>query len=520
MIARLVLTAVLLALTLDAYALGDQEVLYVRPAGACAFSGDGTAYTCAASTNAVGARVGLNNVLWSATDGTATQVDPNDILYVCGTHSVTNVDVSSRIRPSQNGNANDGYMIVDGRCPNDPGTISGGGTGARLAWLDDRSYIHVRYMTFRETGSLDYTISGYNQAAQDNDRFLIIEYNNFLDNLLTTAIVWLWGAHFEVNHNYFDNNNADTIYFKGGRDVGASYNVFRRMGTTVATSPDCIQFDSTAVASTGTTILNYNDCDKSGAVNLKYGILAADRTGYTEIIGNRIICPGPSTSPSGCSPILTGHKPSAPTGEFKIHSNYLRYGWRGLTFFAGCNEAYPAQIIGNDIAGAGTLGIWLHSTVDCVLIANNTIVGNGILNAASPASGAHGLYIGKPDTTAVQITNNIFYGNYRGYFFTGTFGTTSSHNDYYGQVSWNIDSGSSQSLEASALTVDPKFINVATSDHRLDGPSTLRRAGVAVTECIDLNHVHCTSTPDIGAYQAHHGGKPTGTLSPNAAGVR
>ena len=82
------------------------------------------------------------------------------------------------------------------------------------------------------------------------------------------------------------------------------------------------------------------------------------------------------------------------------------------------------------------MGVWVNSTTDNVLIANNTIAENGLLHIT--ALGEQGVYIGKQNSTAVTVINNLFYGNYSGIFYTGTIGATPTYNGYYGQVGFNI----------------------------------------------------------------------------------
>lgn len=504
----------MLSLASNAYALGDQEILYVRPVGACPFNGDGSAYTCAESLNAAGAKIGLSNVLWSATDGTANQVDPNDILYICGTHLVSTVQL--RLRPSQDGNATDGAIITDGACPNDPGTIDGENAQGRLVWWDTRLYHTLKNITVRRSAS-DYAISAYDNAQQDRDRHLTLDHVIVRDNSLTVTAAWFWGGYITVTNSQGINNTTDNFYFKGGRDVTFEDNACTEM----AGPADCFQQDATSIAHTGTVKVNRNYCDKTGGNDIKYCYLVGPVDGVTEIIGNYAACPVASVDPSGCSPILVDTKVTegnVTTAALSILRNLTNRGWRGITVYRGV-PAERTLIVGNVVIGAGTLGLWANSTVDNVLIANNTFVNNGLLHAG--ASGEHAIYLGKfanPDGTSdVTIANNIFAGNYSGIYYVGSMGIAPSYNAYYGQVGVNIEKAGngSQAVEASALTDEPRFLDVAT--YRLDGPSTLRGAGTAVTECIALDGLPCTTPPSIGAYQYHHGGAPGGVLT-DAAG--
>lgn len=518
MIVRYVILHVILLwlVTAQAYALGDQELLFVRPSGACLFSGNGKAYDCAASTGALGAWIGLDKVQWSATDATDAAVDPNDILAICGAHLV--VSVQTRLRPTVDGNATDGHIITDGgACPGDPGSLDGQDVHARLVWWDSRFYHILKNITVKRSAS-DFAISGYDSAQQDRDRYLTLDHVIVRDNVLAATAVWFWGARITVLHSQGINNYTDNFYFKGGRDVTFEHN----RCTDVHGPADCFQQDSTNIASTGTIKINYNDCDKTGAQDIKYCYLVGPVNGPTEIIGNTAICPTISSSASGCSPILVDLKiteGNVSTAEVQILRNTTRKGWRGITYYRGSNGGFRGQIIGNDVCDAGTLGIWLNSTVDNVLIANNTICRNGLL--AAGVGGEHGVYIGKPNSTQVFVLNNLFAYNYKDYYFSGTFGTTPANNSYFGQVAYNIEKAGSgqQVLEGTAQTTDPRFLNYVSDNLKLDGPSPLRQAGTAVAECVSRDGIPCTPTPDIGAYQVRHGGAPAGVLTSAAAVV-
>lgn len=505
--------------TAQAYALGDQELLFVRPSGACLFSGNGKAYDCAASTGALGAWIGLDKVQWSATDATDAAVDPNDILAICGAHLV--VSVQTRLRPTVDGNATDGDIITDGACPGDTGSIDGQDVHARLAWYDSRLYHTLRNITIKRSAS-DYALSVYDSGQQDRDRYITLDGVIVRDNTNAVTAAWMWGAHITVRNSQGINNYTDNFYIKGGRDFTAEYNSC----TDVHGPADCIQQDSTSIANTGTVKVNYNYCDKAGANDIKYCYLIGPVNGYTEIIGNVGICPVVSSSPSGCSPLLVDTKVTVgdvTTAEVKILSNTVRNGWRGITVFRGI-PSVRGQLIGNVIDRAGTLGVWMNSTVDNWLIANNTFVNNGLL--AVGAGGQHALYIGRfvnPNSAQdITIANNIFANNHSGIYYTGTLGTEPSYNAYYGQVAINIEKAGngSQALEETALTGNPQFLNYAGDDLRLDGPSVLRQAGTAVTECVARDGTPCTSTPDIGAYQARHDpGTSTGVMTPAAGAI-
>jgi len=497
---------------LRALALGDQELLYSRQD--CTFNGNGLAKECAASAGALGARKGLNNVLWSATDGTAGSVDPNDILYICGPHDVT--DVFTRLRPTVDGNATDGHIITSLDCPGNRGSITSSNNQARLVWWDSRFFHKIQGPgTISGGAANDFVFSCYDSAQQDRDRHLIVDGIHFEGPFNATAVFWCWGAHITVINSSMNNTANDAFYYKGGRN-----STFTRNRITTVTGPaDCFQQDASGISDTGTVTVTENYCDKTGAQDIKYGLLVGPVNGPTDVSWNTTICPSVSLSPSGCSGILIDTKVDVSnntTAEITAIGNLIRRGWRGFTLYRGVNAGFRQQIVGNDVCDAGTLGIWLNSTVDNVMIANNTFCRNGLL--AAGASGEHAVYVGKPNSTDIDLVNNLFANGQKGYYFNGTFGGTVSHNAYFGQVAYNIEKAGagSQAIEGTGLTADPKFLN-ASVDGRLDGPSLLRGAGTVVAECIARDGQLCTTPPSIGAYQYHHGGAPTGVIT-SAAG--
>lgn len=495
------------------WAMGDQEVLYVRPVGACSFSGNGTAYGCAASTNAAGAFIGLNKPLWSATDAQVGKIDPNDILYVCGTHDASNA--SFRLAPTTDGNATDGHIILDGACPNDPGVIDGKGAGVRLVQLDTRHYFWTRNLTIQNASGQDYAMSIYYGGSRIENRFMIVENCRFLNNA-TLSVIDFWGHELIVTGNYFDGAGSDVVHIEGGKNVTYTDNICINFSQ-VDPNGDCLQFNSTMLSDTGTTLIQRNYCKKE--TDLKYCFLVGDRTGYTEISDNYTECPFATANPIGCSPILVEGKSGNTTFQIRVWRNTIKYGHRCLTLYGGNNPNDRQQVIGNVIIGCGSMGVWVNSTTDNVLIANNTIAENGLLHIT--ALGEHGVYIGKQNSTAVTVINNLFYGNYSGIFYTGTIGATPTYNGYYGQVGFNIHKAGTGSIavDASEKTEDPKPLPNGARPYRLDGPSPLRKGGTAVDECLSRDGQLCNSPPDIGAYQAHHGGVATG-VSTYAAGPK
>lgn len=84
---------------------------YVRPAGTCAYNGDGLAYGCAASVGSSGAFKGFPGIRWVETVG----VDDGDTLYVCGEHR-------TELRPLAKA-TNQTRIVITGACPGDQGSI-------------------------------------------------------------------------------------------------------------------------------------------------------------------------------------------------------------------------------------------------------------------------------------------------------------------------------------------------------------------------------------------------------------
>jgi|CXWL01.1.fsa_nt_gi hypothetical protein len=87
---------------------------YLRPAAACAHSGDGLSYGCAASAGAPGAFISsaTSNLIWTPVTG----IDDGDTLYICGMHD-TAVPIGAAA-----GSAS-AHIAIDFNCPSDRGSI-------------------------------------------------------------------------------------------------------------------------------------------------------------------------------------------------------------------------------------------------------------------------------------------------------------------------------------------------------------------------------------------------------------
>ncbi len=484
---------VVLTLLVPSFALATAETLYVRPPGSCTFNGDGTAYACATSTGARGAYIGLNLILWNATDETAGRVDPGDMLYVCGTHLISSA--SYRITPPVSGTVAN-VITISGACPNDPGVLNGGNAsaGIRLVNLGSAGpikYITISSLTFQNVpASNDYALFGHDNGAGGLvDRYITISHNTF-DKIGSNGM-WLWGSQWTVTNNRLTNIGNDAIYIKGGKNSTVTGNYMARVSQTAALG-DCIQFDSATTVGTigtGTVTVSNNICDKSTSPNVKYGILLGPVDGLTIVESNAIYCPLSTTLSSGCNPIYINANGPAQTARIVVRKNFVSKGWRGITIAAANNTGFRHQLVGNVMQYAGTFGAWLDANTDNVDISNNTFRYNG----------QYGLYLGKVTTTH-KVTNNIFANNVVGMFYLNSPGNGRTYNDWFGNTTNIMDVDGAKTIDATDYTANPVF--VSSTDVRLQRSSALHGAGIRLgSGCIDLRGFACNSPPDLGAYQ-------------------
>ena len=216
---------------------------------------------------------------------------------------------------------------------------------------------------------------------------------------------------------------------------------------------------------------------------------------------------------------------SGKSGE-RWYGIYLRFGnnilIEGNEFYnapGGGLQLYPGPISklvvrnnfihhNNRLADAPVGGIVLQGSATTT-ISDTEIYNNVVYNNGTPTSGnAPGIQIGVY-TNNTKVWNNTVYGNKSYVIHIGHNNTTTNtivqNNISYGNKLGDYFDGGVGTIYSNNLTTDPKFVNLAASDFRLQSRSPAIDRGVAlkqVTTDIRNNPRPKGRAHDIGAYEA------------------
>ncbi|MGD0918950.1 MAG: right-handed parallel beta-helix repeat-containing protein [Thermodesulfobacteriota bacterium] len=136
------------------------------------------------------------------------------------------------------------------------------------------------------------------------------------------------------------------------------------------------------------------------------------------------------------------------------------------------------------------------------VIANNTIVGNGL------SGSGYGVYLysdadcDPPYCTTTTITNNIIVSYGIGISVSGPTTAVIDYNDAWGNITANDSLSDSVAIGTHNISLDPLFNNVATDDYHLKKGSPCIDAGIDAGVTIDIDgDLRDDGSPDIGAYE-------------------
>ncbi len=285
------LCGLLLCLGLESVAWASGETLYVRPTGACANNGDGTAYGCAASGGAAGAYIGFTNILTAATD-TVAKVDPGDTLYVCGAHTLM------WTIPTRSGTLGL-EIIADGRCPSDAGSITVGDTDiAAIAQTAASDYWIFRYLTLSGgttavlycNGVCNHDLYEYNTMTCTHvavGATMGIRMRNFRNSTLAhNTVVGVkgsptWACSTGILIDYTSANAAFCCNIIEYNDVsgfpGPGIRIAGKDNTTFHPGPETIRYNTAHDNGDGFYPVNADNITNTG--NVSYGNLKRDQGG-------------------------------------------------------------------------------------------------------------------------------------------------------------------------------------------------------------------------------------------------
>lgn len=216
-----------------------------------------------------------------------------------------------------------------------------------------------------------------------------------------------------------------------------------------------------------------------GAYALEFLNLDVHSNGTTDLDHGIYLSSG-STTVSGCRVyrnagwgIQAFKEGSGGVNNLLIRNNFVfenaRIGQRGDGILVSSGSGAAVY---NNVVWGNEVGIWVDYGASATTVYHNTVVNN---------HGEFGIYIG-PGASGTVVRNNISRGNTRDIENRGV-GSTLSNN---------------------LAGVDPRFVNEATADYRLQSGSPAIDAGLAtgvVTTDVRGQTRSQGSAPDIGAYE-------------------
>lgn len=361
----LVILGLLLCLNVEA------ATKYVRPSTDCTFSGDGTAYACAASGGAAGA--------WRTFTPSGIQtVGAGDTVKTCGNFTTADVDTGTAMLQGTFTNAG---VKVDGDCSADGGSSrsiwNGGGTHARGfdSGASGAASVEIRNIDF--TGFTAYAILGQGTGS---DNWIIEDIS--CDGYVTTNQCIAQGSGetgWSVIDSTFTNCYNDCISANSPMTLTRLTGRKWSTGTVTGDFVESISDDCDGWVIT--------DLDLQSTKDIKQAIILNSCTGAVNVTltGGRFVKIGQSTDTSlGLVNLFF----DGPSGTVTVKRVYASGGRINLFVSGGASLNVESSVFGpatNTNIHCGT------STPSCI-VQNNTINGAGASSAAlemqAPGAGA------------------------------------------------------------------------------------------------------------------------------------
>lgn len=417
---------------------------YVRPTADCAFNGNGTQPTCAASNGQSGAFVGLANVTWAG-------MGAGDTLYIIGEH------VGSFLRLQASGNATT-PLTIRGDLPGyAPGVINGGGTVAQCVTQQnsnkDLSFVSL---AIKNCTSLGF---GFSNMA-DGVTHLGLQLHNVTVSNITSAsgtptCLWVRGEGIVIKNSRFSGCKDDGVWVHG-TNVTIENNWFDGIGIDSANHADCVQL---AFAS--------NDF---------------------RLRGNT--CNHTLPNSKQCFIVNTDSHTGSSHGEITDNVCFMPT-YDGVHEMKGIFNIHPNVLIARNFVTGGKQGIWQVGT-------NGTVAAN-VVTAVNDA----GIYVGLASTNTV-INNTVVGGYGTGKCLLSASNSTFINNVLSG-CQYPMGSTSGMSQWVSNLVWDNVF-NVPNFSNATNNPVTNpinQDPGFSGTELYDADAWQISTTTagsDVSSY--------------------
>lgn len=454
------------------------ETLYVRPSADCATNGNGRAYACATVGGGTGAWSKLSNVLMNATDETVGQLDPGDTLKVCGNFVVADRKTANYHLFFTVSGTSGNVITVEGDCTAEGGSATAdfyGGTSTLYGTGTDLQHdITLRHLVIHEFASRGLLL--YNNATTDEvlDKHLTVEDVTIRDIRGAGKIgLDARGRFITITRVTIARVGDDAIHH-AGHHLTVQDSTISGVSLDSGNSGDGIQATG---ESDGNQFLN-NTIDMT-SVDSKYCIIDEGITDLGSVIvrGNRCTRNAEDVVGSGFRIQSVGTATS-------ISQNTVIGGELGIQFTSNTGTAV---MYGNLIYAQSHDCINVGGTgAGSVVVSNNT--------CANPKR--NGIQNNNTGGVVATFTNNLLVGGTT--CLDKRAANTESYNVLFGCVTLVSNSGTPTTTGTGDLLSNP----LLTQTYQLGPGSPARRAGTAITPCIDVRGTACMSPPDIGAYQS------------------
>lgn len=476
-----------LFLCLDASA--EVQTLYVRTVADCTANGCGTTN----GSSFANAYNGMADISFSAVDGTALSVDPEDVLIICALEGQSfgdaDKDVStSMIQPSAaiDGTSASAMTTFDGDCSAQSGYSSkakwdGGGTLDRGFDFSSTSRRYIKVKNLEITG-FD-TKGVFAQGLYTDNKDCELD-NLWIHDLRGASAVGvdIRGIGCTLKNSRIENIGNDAVYWEGA-NATITGNTIQYPSLDTVTG-DGIQFDKSAA---NTYIAN--NTFKNG-VDIKQSFFASTTLtgdGYGTIKNNK--CYGPTSSGWTGTSHVCFFVENANGGRWTFLQNYGENS-RYLIYCGGDSSDIKCTSRGNWGRNFST-GIQGGTGTSDHILENNSIYNASVCFSTEAATGTSVIRNNIGKTCSISgIRKNA--------------GDTENYNDIYASGDIVQNESSTTTPGANTITTDPKWIKDVPTEYeyfRLGASSGARRTGQslnigAVQDCLNRRF---NDPPSMGA---------------------
>ncbi len=406
---------------------------------------------------------------WKTVGKAVTNLVAGQTAYLrVGTYSEKNLAVQHSGSPGN-------YITLAAYPGEQPIMDAGGAASGGILDLNAQSYVQVSGIRFQN--GFQGIINGYGSGNPSMSSQMLIQSNAFY-NLASVAI----GLNYISSSAIIGNLASNT--------VSSSYG-------------ECI-----SIAFSEYVDIAYNEV-KNSTTSTAGGEGLGIRGKHLRIYGNVIHDLNPTQRPG-----IYIDAYGSINNDVQVFNNLVYNCHEGIILSSELgNRADNLSVYNNlvyDCAGYN-MGVmdWVSGTylLNNVIFENNTLAQTVMTNGPSFYPQALDLYA--PQGTNIVIRNNIFYNYLSGNLITAAHGTPTAQVFKYSNLSSN---GTTATIGTNSVLADPKFVNPAIRNYRLQSSSPAINAGATNNLAFDLDFLNrpASNRCDIGAYE--YGASTVATL--------